>query len=255
MPPEIIAPAYFLPGGPVGILFIHGFTASPTELWPLAQKLHAAGYTVSGVRLAGHGTHLDDLRTTSWQDWLDSARQDLEEIHQHCDEVCITGLSMGGLLAVQLAARWPQQVQRLCLLAPSFRVQSPFLFLAPALKYLLRSIPKAQHSLDYFQQHQLFAYGAMPVSALAELEHLIRATSPLLSAIRQPTCIFMGMRDHTVVPASGQNLYAALPAQSKKLVHLPNSGHILSVEADAEYMLSSMLSFLEEQLQKKERGL
>jgi len=252
--PEVVAPAYFLKGGRVGILFIHGFTASPTELWPLAQKLHAAGYTVSGVRLAGHGTDLDDLRGTTWQDWLASAYQSLEEIHEHCDRVCITGLSMGGVLAVHLAARWPQQVQGLCLLAPAFRVQSPFLCLAPALKYLLRSIPKAKHSLDYYQRHRLFAYAAMPVSALAELQHLIKATSPHLGDIRQPTCIFMGMRDHTVVSASGQKLYATIGSRSKKLVHLPYSGHILSVEADAEYMLGSMRAFLNEQLHKKERG-
>jgi len=91
--------AYRLKAGPVGILLLHGFTASPTELRPLANVLYQAGYTVSGIRLAGHGTHIDELRKTSWPDWLNSAQQGLEELHETCEQVYIIGLSMGGVIA------------------------------------------------------------------------------------------------------------------------------------------------------------
>jgi carboxylesterase len=241
---ESPAEPYRLKAGPVGVLLLHGFTASPTELRPLAEALHQAGYTISGIRLAGHGTHLDDLRQRSWHDWLDSARQGLDELSKDVRQVYVIGLSMGGVLAAHLAARYPHQVQGLCLLAPAFRVESHFLFLAALLKHLVPSIPKGPQSLAYYQKHGLFAYDSMPVSALAELHSLIKTTTPLLPQVRQPTTIFMGMRDHTVVPSSGLSIWKTLGAQQKTLVHLPTSGHILSVEPDAPYIIEHILGFL-----------
>ncbi len=39
-----------LPGGPVGVLLIHGFTGAPTEMRLMAEYLHARGMTVSAPR-------------------------------------------------------------------------------------------------------------------------------------------------------------------------------------------------------------
>lgn len=246
---ESSAEAYRFKAGPVGVLLLHGFTASPTELRPLANVLYQAGYSVSGIRLAGHGTHLDELRKTSRQDWLNSAQQGLEELGDTCEQVFIIGLSMGGVIAAHLAAKYPRQVHGLCLLAPAFKVQSHFLFLAHLLKHVVPSIAKGPQSLAYFQKHGLFAYDAMPVSALAELHSLIRTTTPLLPQVHQPTAVFMGMRDHTVIPNSGLSIWRALGTEQKILVHLPLSGHILSVEPDAPYITQNILGFLQQYAQ------
>ena len=41
----------------IAMLFIHGFTASPSEIYPVAKLVHqATGITVSGVLLPGHGS-------------------------------------------------------------------------------------------------------------------------------------------------------------------------------------------------------
>mgnify|MGYP002641408456 CR=1 FL=1 len=246
---EISAHPYMLRAGPIGILLIHGFTASPTELRPIANVLHQAGYTASGIRLAGHGSQLEDLQTTSWRDWLHSAQQGLDELSTHCSRICVIGLSMGGVLAAHLAADRPQQVDGLCLLAPAFCVQSRFLWLAGLLKRVVPTIAKGPQSLAYYQKHHLFAYGSMPVAALAQLHSLIETTTPLLPQISQPTALFMGMRDHTVFPSSGQKIWRVLGSAQKKLVHLPQSGHILSVEPDAPYMTQNILRFLQQNFQ------
>jgi carboxylesterase len=242
---EISTQPYLLKAGPIGVLLIHGFTASPTELRPIANALFQAGHTASGIRLAGHGTHLEDLRTTNWRGWLNSARQGLDELSAHCSQVCVIGLSMGGVLAARLAAEHPRQVHSLCLLAPAFYVQSNFLWLAALLQHIVPAIAKGPQSLAYYQKHQLFAYDSMPVAALAQLHALIATTTPLLAQIHQPTALFMGMRDHTVVANSGQMLWRSLGSIQKKLIHLSQSGHILSVEPDAPYLTQSILRFLE----------
>jgi carboxylesterase len=237
---------YLLQGGRVGVLLIHGFTASPTELRPIADFLHALGYTALGVRLAGHGTHLNDLRNTRWQDWVDSAQTGLRELANQCDSVYVVGLSMGGVLAAHLAATQPERVHGLGLLAPAFRVQTRALWLAPLLRYVLPDIKKGARSMQYFEERGLSTYDAMPVGALAQLEGLIRATRPQLSRISQPTLVCMGMREHTVRPNSAYALWSAIGSEHKRLLFLPNSGHILSVEPDAPFLMQVLQTFLED---------
>ncbi|MGB0605793.1 MAG: alpha/beta hydrolase [Candidatus Latescibacterota bacterium] len=237
---------YLLRAGPIGVLLIHGFTASPTELRPVGTHLHERGFTVSGARLAGHGTDLGDLRTTRWGDWIESAHSSLEQLTTLCERVYVVGLSMGGVIAARLAADHPSSVAGIALLAPAFRVQTRFLWLAPLLHPLLPDLPKGTRSMQYFSEHGLFTYDAMPACALAQLEKLIRSTRPRVNAIKQPACIFMGMKEHTVWPDSAFDLWRALPSDHKRLYFLPSSGHILSVEPDAPYITQVLGSFIED---------
>ena len=241
--PEIRVPAYTLSGGPVGVLLVHGFTASPTELRPLGDHLHQAGFSVSGIRLAGHGTRVADLACTVSSDWYDSVLAGYGELADRCEHIVAIGLSMGGVLCCQLAVEHP--IAGLCLLAPSFEVRSRLLFFAPWLRFLIRQWSKSQASIDYYQHHRLFSYPAMPVAALAELYRLIRHVRPLIPQIKIPCRIFMGLRDNTVVPESAFALYNALGSQRKGLVLLPDSNHILTVEPDAPRLFASVLHFIE----------
>ncbi|HVM98139.1 MAG TPA: alpha/beta fold hydrolase, partial [Candidatus Acidoferrales bacterium] len=95
---------FLLPAGSSGALLLHGLSATPEEMRFLGDHLHARGHSVNAVRLAGHGTSVDDLERCRWQDWYASARQGLSTLQQHASHITVVGLSMGALLAVQLAA-------------------------------------------------------------------------------------------------------------------------------------------------------
>lgn len=45
------AEPFFLPGSHKGVLLVHGFTGSPSEMILLGNDLYKRGYTVLGVRL------------------------------------------------------------------------------------------------------------------------------------------------------------------------------------------------------------
>ncbi len=49
------AEPFFFPGNDIGVLVCHGFTGTTQSMRPLGEALAAAGYTVIGPRLAGHG--------------------------------------------------------------------------------------------------------------------------------------------------------------------------------------------------------
>lgn len=240
---EIYAPAYQLAGGSFGVLLVHGFTASPTELRPLGDHLHQAGFSIKGIRLAGHGTDVDDLARSNRRDWYDSVLTGYRELAASCEYIVAIGLSMGGILCCQLASEYP--LAGLCLLAPAFEVRSRFLCLAPWLGRLIPPIAKSQVSLDYYDHHQLFSYATMPVSALGELYRLIGHVQPKLPQITTPCKIYMGLRDRTVEPHSGFTIYNAIGSKYKGLTLLPNSNHILTVEPDAPLLLAGVRRFVE----------
>jgi carboxylesterase len=104
-------------GGPVGVLVVHGFTGNPQSMRPLAEAFAAAGLTVSLPLLPGHGTRVDDMLPTRWQDWSSAVESAHDELAARCEAVCVAGLSMGGTLALHLATRRPE-VRGLVLVNP-----------------------------------------------------------------------------------------------------------------------------------------
>ena len=91
---------------------VHGFTASPTELRTLGDYLHQAGFSIQGVRTAGHGTNLDDLGKCTRRDWYASVEAGYRELSEHCQHIVAIGLSMGALLCCKLHQRTPAQRTR-----------------------------------------------------------------------------------------------------------------------------------------------
>ena len=107
------------PRGRVGILLSHGFTGSPASMKPWAEYLAAQGYAVSVPRLPGHGTTWQDMNKTTWADWYGEVERAFEALANQVDTVVVCGLSMGGGLALRLAADHPDRVAGLVLVNPA----------------------------------------------------------------------------------------------------------------------------------------
>src|ERR1700730_14201720 len=102
-------------GGPAAALVLHGFTRSPHSMRPIAEALAAAGFTVELPLLPGHGTSVDDMLQTSWDDWSSAAEAAYLELAGRAERVVVAGLSMGGTLACWLAARHPELAGLVCI--------------------------------------------------------------------------------------------------------------------------------------------
>lgn len=110
---------YKLDGGRVGVLLIHGLGGTPMEMRYVALGLARAGYTVHVPQLAGHCGTAEDIRNSVWTDWSGSIDKALDELRKVCDTVVVGGLSAGSILALEVAARRPKDVQGVALYAPT----------------------------------------------------------------------------------------------------------------------------------------
>src|SRR2546423_724865 len=106
--------------GNSGVLLVHGITGAPTEMKPLVRKLAAHDFTVSCAQLAGHCSSLKELKQTRWTDWYASLERALFVLRDQCDTVFVSGLSMGALLALKLAANHPDTIDGVATLSATF---------------------------------------------------------------------------------------------------------------------------------------
>src|SRR5690606_5151307 len=77
-----------------------------------------AGFHVHGLRLPGHGTSLGALDATRWPEWADAVEDAFDTMRLLHRRVAVVGQSLGGLLALHLAARRPDVVSVASLAAP-----------------------------------------------------------------------------------------------------------------------------------------
>jgi len=99
------------------VLLIHGAGDTPQTLRYLGDALFANGFHVEAPLLPGHGRTLAAFRRTSADDWMNAVRSSYSALQCDHDWVAIAGLSMGGALAIRVAAESPQ-LPALCLIAP-----------------------------------------------------------------------------------------------------------------------------------------
>lgn len=98
--------SFFLPGDGKKevVLLLQGFAGNTAELLLLGNFLQAQGYTVLAPRLPGHGTTAEDMLRTNAEDWLDAVRDAYAVLKGFSQDIVVVGASMGGSLALLLAA-------------------------------------------------------------------------------------------------------------------------------------------------------
>lgn len=248
------AQPYYHAGGPVGALLCHGFTGTPQSLRPWAERLAAAGLTVSVPRLPGHGTSWQEMARTRWEDWYAEVDRAYEEL-RGLDDVFVMGLSLGGCMALRLAQQRPD-VAGLVLVNPSLTVDDRRLLLQPVLRFFMRSLPGLGDDIKRDGVHEL-AYDRVPLSALSGLRRLWSTTRARLGEIRQPVLVFVSGQDHVVGPGSVAALREGLagrPAEARAETQgqpLPyeerrctDSYHVATLDNDADMIFEGSLDFV-----------
>jgi carboxylesterase len=239
---------FFFRGQTTGCLLLHGFSAAPQEMFFLGEQLHAAGHTVSGVRLAGHGTSLEDFARATRQDWYASAVDGLMELRAHGTPLAVVGQSMGALLALQLAADHPDDVAAVALLAPAVRLSRRWLhWIRPLVRLVAgpqRFINKSRSDIaDPEARAQRRTYSRISLTAFSELLELQRAVRQVLPRVRQPVMIVHSCDDHTCSPASVDILKRSLAGKVQTLI-LENSYHVVSVDKEKDRVAATVATFI-----------
>ncbi|MEP6463360.1 MAG: alpha/beta fold hydrolase [Frankiaceae bacterium] len=236
------AEPYSADGGPVGVLVVHGFTGSPQSMRPWAEHLAAAGYTVSLPRLPGHGTRWEDMQQTRWPDWYGEVDNAFSALVARCEQVFVTGLSMGGTLSLRLAEQRPDEVAGLVLVNPSVISKDRRLLVLPLLKRIMATQPPIANDIKKPGVTEL-AYDKMPLHAAASLIQLWAVTRADLGKITAPVLMYRSTVDHVVEPASGEVLRRDLRCPLEERI-LADSYHVATLDNDAPTIFEGSVDFI-----------
>ncbi|WP_019545821.1 alpha/beta hydrolase [Streptomyces sulphureus] len=233
----------FRDGGSVGVLVCHGFTGSPQSVRPWAEHLAEQGLTVSLPLLPGHGTRWEDLAVTCWEDWYATVERALLTLLDRCTQVFVVGLSMGGTLALRLAARH-REVAGLVLVNPAMtfpRVQGALL---PAAGLLLRSAPGIASDIAREGVEEL-GYERTPVRAARSLRQLFRVVRSELPRVVQPLLVLHSRTDHVVPPSDSELVLSEVSSTDVTETVLEHSLHVATLDHDAERIFADSHSFID----------
>ncbi len=262
----------YFSGGRTGVLLIHGLGGTPIEMRFIAVGLARAGYTVSCPQLAGHCGSADDLRATRWQDWYASVVAAHEKLRQECDVIVVGGLSMGAVMALQLAADRPDSVHGAALYAPTLKLDGwsipwyarlfrlvwhrwvadrfdfvecdPYGIKDPRIRGLVTA---ALEGGDSSQAGQL----STPGSTMLELRRLANSVRRALGRIRQPVLLLHPRDDDRASLRNAFHLQRKLGGRVEVVV-LDDSYHIITLDRQRHIVLERTTTFVADVRQRIE---
>ncbi len=230
-------------GGPHGALVLHGFTGSPVSVRPLGELLAAAGFAVELPRLPGHGTSVEDLVETGWDDWLTEAERALAALQARTPDgrVVVVGLSMGGALTLALAEAHSE-------LAGIVLINTPVAAsaeLAAGLEEMLAGGVDVFDSIggDLADPNADEAsYDATPVRSLLTMLMAGDDVRSRLPEIQQPTLIITSRQDHVVNPEDSDVIAEQISGPVER-VWLEKSFHVATLDYDRDELEIATLAF------------
>lgn len=237
------------PGRPdIGALLVHGFTGSPFELRPVGKALAASGIGSEGVLLRGHGTHPDDMVGYRYTDWIADVEAGLDRLLGRHDRAVLVGLSMGGTLTLNVAARRANDPRVVGLVSIGGT-----LYLADwrlRIVHLINKVVKWQawgqpDIKDRSAWDRHVAYRRIRTCTIPEVLRLMRETSSLLAEIHQPALIVQARDDHIVPAGNAERIRDGIASVDRRVLILDNCYHVSTVDFDADLLNAEIVRFVE----------
>ncbi len=228
-------------GSADGVLVLHGFTGNPTSMRPLAEAAAAAGYSVELPRLPGHGTSVEDMVATRFEDWLGEADAAYERLLVRGGRVAVVGLSMGGTLAVRLAETRP--VAGAALINPLVKTQPEMLEgIGQLLEAGLTTVEAIGSDIKREGMREL-SYDATPLASAHSLFGALGEVEADLARVACPVLLLSSREDHVVPPENGDLLAARVTGPLER-VWLEDSFHVATLDNDRDLVEAAVVGFL-----------
>ena len=246
--PEEIGMPFFLKGKKkYSVLLSHGYRASPMEMRDIGSALNKKGLCIYGLRLKGHGTTAEDMKTRTAEDWLYSYKIGYEILNRHGNEIFLCGFSMGGLITLINSVELENK-GIIVISAPLKVLDFKFHFtsIANTVSSALEMLGKK--TKDYAEskpENPDSNYNRHYFASMVELKKLMTIGEKILPKIFSKALIIQGLKDTTVDPVSGMEIYKKIKSKEKELYE-PDLGlkHVIVRGEGSEKIIEKIYNFI-----------
>lgn len=233
-------PFVFPNEGPVAVVCVHGFEATPYEVRPVGRALADRGFHVVGPAVAGHAIAprregIFAFRQATRGEWLSSVRSVVTDLRTRFDRVYLYGQSMGGIIVLNLAAEG--LAEAVAVTGAALILPWPARFLAPFLKRLDVVVP-----VPWSEVPENPRYRAWPSKAIHELYLLSRETVESLSRVTCPVVACHSKRDSTITPKVVALMEQELSGPFE-VNWFHKTGHTMTLHVEADAVVSRIVEF------------
>ncbi len=252
----------------VGILLLHGLTGVPAEMRPLAKHLEKLGCEVSVPMLSGHGAGHKELLATTWQDWVEGARANLNDLLSRNSHVFVGGLSMGSSIACILAADEPRVAGFISLsttlrydgeTVPLTEVLLPLVDLFPFLgtncywtesppyglkderlqRIITRSVERAKNG-----ETSDFGLFRTYAGSVRQMCHLVTEVRRKAQFVTCPTVVIHSLEDTMTSIDNAAEIYSRLRSKDKVIQYLNECDHVLTLDLKKDKVAQMVGDFI-----------
>ena len=257
------------------VLLFHGMTGSPYELKKYGQYLHSLEYDVFANCLPGHGDKVEEIYTVKYTDWLDFAFNRFKDLKSTYDEVYVSGLCLGAVLAIAVAEKYKSEVDGVIALSTTlyldgWRLPWYKIFMPVGLATLVRfyyTYPECDpHGIKNLRTRNIVkkllqkgdvGMNDFPMTCIYELLKLSRfvRNKKRLSQVESPILFIHSKEDDLTSPKSSKDVYNAISSVDKELIILEDSYHMVLYDNEKEFVFNKVGEFLNTHSKIKECAL
>jgi carboxylesterase len=254
-------------------LLIHGLSGSPLEMQYLARPLRQAGFATFVPHFEGYGfgERPDLFATGSWLEWRAQVLEQFDELARNYRSVCVSGLCVGAVLALDLAAKRPGQVAALSLLSTTLAYDGwslPWYQFLAALAYYT----PLRYRYSYRERHpygvkneslrkwiaremsekttSIAGASSLPMTAVFQAKKLIRQVRRAIPAVNAPALVIHAKEDDVASLKSAEFVLENIGSDDVDFVLLHDSYHIVTLDNEKELVADETIRFFCDRIRK-----
>ncbi|MEZ4557373.1 MAG: hypothetical protein R2854_13140 [Caldilineaceae bacterium] len=230
-------------GNGTAAVLVHGFPGTPAEMRPVADVLHAAGWTVNGLLLPGFGCDFAKIAQYNHKEWRSAVERAVTDLRAEHERGCWWaipwigaghGRAAGGsgdalllFAAFALHGRWVNAAFPLIgLFLHEMRPFRTANFDDPQFRAGVHRFPPDADLSDEETQEAIREL-SLPISVLGEVRKAGKAGYAKAKRARQPVTIIQGLEDEVASPDLTRAIAARLPNLTH--LHMVEGGHDLTL--------------------------
>lgn len=242
-----------MPRKPFGVLIIHGFTDSIDAVCIIEPPLTGLGVPSRMPVLRGHGADTPEaLRNVTWKEWVADAEAALQDLLAEVEKAIVIGHSLGGLVAITLAAEHSESIDSLVLAAAAVQIESPIApghplhFLAPLTERFVKNWDMTPVYADPELAEKHNSYPWAPTDAIVSLFEFSIVTRKRLDEVTVPALILQSRNDSTVAPDCADLIYNGIttPIDNKQTIWFEKTEHEMFRDCERDAIVAVIMDYV-----------